>query len=175
MATLQDLPSGKKFTVSTWKKELKKSTNYGQLSSLKDNQEVINYIAKKREGAIRGGSYDSSRRRSDYQEILRADSSLTGKDKGSVKGILEHWGTRPGSGLKSDIKKASTKPARRRDPIDFSSDNDGSLFGDSDKSKNKPYGYSPGGSNSAANYFSSSSSSAESKSSSGYKPPRLLR
>lgn len=174
MATLQDLPSGKKFTASTWKKELKKSTNYGQLSSLKDNQEVINDIAKKREGAIRSGSYDSSRRRSDYQEILRTDSSLTGKDKSSVKGILEHWGTRPGPELKSDIKKPA-KPARRRDPIDFSRDNDGSLFGDSTQSKNKPYGYSPGGSNSAANYFSSSSSSSESKSSSGYKPPRLLR
>lgn len=173
MATLQDLPSGKKFTASTWKKELKKSTNYGQLSSLRDNQEAINDIAKKRESAIRSGSYDSSRRRSDYQEILRADSNLTGKDKGSIKGILEHWGTRQAPELKADLKKSAAKPARRRDPIDF--DNDGSLFNDSSQSKNKPYGYSPGGSNSAANYFSSSASSGESKSSSGYKPPRLLR
>jgi hypothetical protein len=172
MATLQDLPSGKKFTVSTWKKELKKSTNYGQLSSLRDNQEAINDIAKKREGAIRSGSYDSSRRRSDYQEILRADSSLTGKDKGSIKGILDHWGTRPNPELKADVKKPA-KPVRRRDPIDF--DNDNSLFSDSSQSKNKPYGYSSGASNSAANYFSSSASSGESKSSSSYKPPRLLR
>ena len=180
MGTLQDLPSGKKFTASAWQKKLKQSTRSGDLKTLQDNQDALNTIAKKREGAIRGGSYDSSRRKSDYREILKSDNALTSRDKGQVREILDHWGTRDiakkSVASATDVKKAAAKPSRRRDPIDFSSDNDGALSGDLSQAKNKPYGYSPGGSNSAANYFSSSSSSSsDSKSASSYRPPKLLR
>ncbi len=179
MGTLQDLPSGKKFTAAAWQKKLKQGTRYGDLSSLKDNQEAINAIAKKRESAIRSGSYDSSRRRSDYQEILRTDDTLSGKEKKSVKGILEHWGTKPSvdtsksSGVKPDTKKVAAKPVRRREPLDFSQDNY-SPFNPTPPASDTPYGAPPKGSNSMGNYFyNSPSSSGASKPANTYKPPRL--
>lgn len=182
MGKLQDLPSGKKFTAAAWQKKLKQSTNYGELSSLRDNQEAINAIAKKRQGAIRSGSYDSSRRRSDYQAILKNDDTLdSNKEKRLVRDILDHWGAEPSvsagrnSDLKSETKKVPARPNRRREPIDFSQDNY-SPFNKDPQPKNTPYGSSPGNSNSLGNYFyNSPSSSGGSKSASSYKPPKLSR
>ena len=180
MGTIKDLPSGKKFTASAWQKKLKQSTNYGDLNSLRDNQEAINAIAKKRQGAIRSGSYDSSRRRSDYQAILKTDDTLdSAKEKGLVRDILDHWGTEPGDSVskgstpKTDTKKTPAKPVRRRlEPVQ----DNYSPFNRDAQAKNTPYGSVLGNSNAKGNYFyNSPPSSGAVKPASSYKPPKLLR
>lgn len=106
MAKIQDLPSGSKFSAKQWQKKFKEGTRSGDLHSLQDNQEALQEIAKKRQGAIRRGDYDAGRRSSDYREVLKMDENLTGKEKKYVKDILDHWGTAPTEPPKaSDVKK----------------------------------------------------------------------
>jgi len=178
MGKIQELPGGKKFTAQSWQKKFKENTSYGQLSSLKDNQEALNSIAKKRASTIRSGSYDIFRRRADYQEILKMDKNLNNNDKKSVKGILDHWAVGPDKALKKDIsskpesKRGQSKSALRRETVDFSPDSSLSFpSNDASQSRNTPYG----GINPRGNYFPNSVSPLPSspKPPSNYKPPRL--
>ena len=77
MGKLTDLTAGKKFTAAGLQKQLKSGTRGGELSSLSGHQDALRAIAKKRQGAIRSGQYDSSRRTADYREVLKTSGKIS--------------------------------------------------------------------------------------------------
>lgn len=197
MGKIQDLPTGKDFTSKRWDKKFKASTRSGDLSPLRDNQEAISEIAKKRQSAIRRGNYDSSSRRSDYKEILKMDENLTSRDKKYVRKILDHWAESPkGDSKTTQIKKTpDKKPSARRSyerelPSFLQRGNRPSSFADTGVSNTSPYG-SPSsnplypGQGKNANASNSiyggggssplSGSNPMSKPSGSFRPPKLLK
>jgi hypothetical protein len=188
MADLKDLPSGKKFTAFGMKKKLSAGTRTGNLSGLRDNQDAINSIAKKRQAAIRSGNYDSSRRRSDYREVLRSDSNLTQRDKKHVKELFEHWGTvpaaakpsakkavvaKPASVKKESIRTAAIKKANiKRARLDRNSASANSPFSNKDPKAPKTFTRGVSGNFDAQSLSSGGGASAPSSS---FNPPKLMR
>ncbi|MBU1202679.1 hypothetical protein KKH39_01410 [Patescibacteria group bacterium] len=147
MGKIQDLPTGQGFSSKRWDKGFKSSTRFGDLSSLRDNQEALSEVAKKRQSAIRRGSYDSSSRRSDYQEILKMDQSLTSRDKKYVRDILDHWSNPPKPENKTpEVKKTISKkisPRRKYErelPSFLQTGNKPGSFGKNDTKNSSPYG-----------------------------------
>ena len=117
MAKIQDFTTGKDFTPKKLDKELKAAIRSGGLKGLRENQETLNAIAKKRQSSIRSGEYDSYRRKADYEEVLKSNKSLDEKGKKHVKELFEHWSKppEPKKELKPVAKKVvKKKPTRKR-------------------------------------------------------------
>ncbi|NCQ13167.1 hypothetical protein GW804_03775, partial [Candidatus Falkowbacteria bacterium] len=74
-------------------KKIQEFTRQGEFKGLHNKVEAIDSVIKERTQAIRRGEYDTSRQRGDYQRILKADSSLTDRNKKDVKKLLNTWGT----------------------------------------------------------------------------------
>ena len=109
------LPTGSKFQAKVGtgnvKNKLRSAVVRGALSNLKDNQDLINEIASKRQADIRAGKYDSYKRKADYQAALK-DKTLTKDDKRDLKAILDHWGKGEVT-KKTAVKKPSAAATRR--------------------------------------------------------------
>jgi len=142
------IPTGGKFQAKVGAgnlaKKLSEATRSGVLSNLKDNQELINRFASKRQGLIRSGKYGRSEREADYREALK-DHNLTENDQRDLQAIFEHWSKgevtkTPETKLSSKaIKinerkatiKAQLKPNPRRELPDFLQKQRGSISANS--------------------------------------------
>jgi hypothetical protein len=128
------LPTGRKLQAKVGtgnvQKKLYAATKGGALKNLADNQDLINKIAEKRQGAIRSGKYNRGMMIADYREALK-DKTLTKDDKADLKAILKHWkegeAVKPAevkavsskSNTRADAKKAQLKPSPRRELPEF--------------------------------------------------------
>jgi len=88
------IPTGKNFQAKvgpgSLKNKLYAATSSGALSNLRDNKDLIEKIAKKRQDDIRAGKYNKDKMEADYNEAL-CDPSLTNDDKKDLRAVLSHW------------------------------------------------------------------------------------